>query len=101
MPLPIDFHWQRAAATAHEKDVIAFEGVWWVVRLYQVHRGGPYLAVLDQHLSREQQITKPCSSHAQGRIGAELWVERHQDRLRREIQQQRRLIALNQPPKVL
>ncbi len=100
MPLPIDFRWQRAAATADEKDVIAFEGVW-VVRLYQVHRGGPYLAVLDQHLSREQQITKPCSSHAQGRIGAELWVERPQNRLRCEIQQQRRPIAATQPPKVL
>lgn len=99
MPLPPDFRWQRAAATAHEKDVIAFEGVW-VVRLYQKHWGGPCFAALDQHLPREQQATRPCSSHTQGRIGAELWVDRHQDRLRREIQQQRRLIAATQPPKV-
>ena len=99
MPLPPDFRWQRAAATAHEKDVIAFEGVW-VVRLYQEHWGGPHFAALDQHLPQEQQTRRQCSTHAQGRAGAELWVARHQDRLRLEVQQQRRLVAATRLPKV-
>jgi len=55
---------------------------------------------LDQHLPREQQTRRPCSTHQQGRVGAELWIERHQARLRLEIQQQRRLIAATPPPMV-
>lgn len=99
MPLPTDFRWQRADATAPEKDVIAFEGVW-VVRLCQEYWGGGYFAALNQHLPQEQRISQPCSSHAQGRAGAELWVERHQVRLRREVQQRRRLFAATPPPNV-
>lgn len=97
MPLPPDFLWKKAAATAYVEEVIAFEGVW-VVRLYQESWGAPYAAALDHHLPREQQTLRPCTSYEQGRAGAEMWIERHQVRLRREVQQQRRLIAAMRPP---
>lgn len=59
--------------------------------MYQEAWGLPYIASLDQHLHREQQSHWLCTGYEQGRVGAEMWVERHQDRLRREVQQLRRL----------
>ena len=97
MPLPPDFRWMRAAGTAHREEVIAFEGVW-VVRMYQEAWGLPYIAGLDQHLPLEQQTRRLCTGYEQGRVGAEMWVERHQERLRREVQQKRRLEAATRPP---
>jgi len=65
--------------------------------MYQEAWGLPYIAGLDQHLPREQQTRRLCTGYEQGRIGAEMWVERHRERLRREVQQKRRLEAATRP----
>lgn len=47
--------------------------------------------LVDRHLPYEQWRARNCTSYEQGVIGSELWATRHQERLRLEIQQQRRL----------
>lgn len=46
---------------------------------------------MDRHLPYERWRARNCTSYEQGVIGSELWAIRHQERLRLEIQQQRRL----------
>lgn len=82
--LPPDFRWMKAAVTAYNEEVVALGDVW-VVRMYQEGWGSPYVAALDRHLPPDQQTRRRCTTYQQGRIGVERWVQRHQDRLRAEI----------------
>ncbi len=63
-------------------DVIRHRGQW-VVRLHQRVDTGAWFAELD--VQRERRNKRPCQSYDSGIIGAELWVARHQDRLRAEV----------------
>lgn len=57
-----------------------------VLRLSQrLNEGGWYASLDTQRPDRERWTTRDCTSYDQGVVGAELWVARHQDRLRAEI----------------
>ncbi len=62
--------------------VLELDGVG-VVRLME-GVGGSWFAVLNYHLPRDRHSMRDCTSYEAGRTGAELWVQRHRDRLERE-----------------
>ncbi len=63
-------------------DVIRHRGQW-VLRLHQRVDNGAWFAELD--VQGERRHKRSCKSYDTGIIGAELWVERHPDRLRAEV----------------
>lgn len=84
--LPPDFLWRSVASRPDGKnDAVMCDGTQ-VLRLSQRINAGSWFATLNTHrLSAEQRTYRECSSYEQGVIGAEMWVNRHQDRLRAEI----------------
>ncbi len=84
--LPPDFRWIKPAATAYDETVIA-HGDTWVVHIYQPERGRQWVAMLDAHREPEGRRHRRCTAFANGKTGAELWVQREQARLRLEVQQ--------------
>lgn len=57
-----------------------------VLRLSQrINEGGWYAALNTQRPDRGRWTTRECTCYEKGVVGAELWVARHQDRLRAEI----------------
>jgi hypothetical protein len=57
-----------------------------VLRLSQRINGGGWYAALNTHRSDRAHWTfRECTGHEQAVVGSELWVLRHQDRLRAEI----------------
>ena len=86
MPLPADFYW-TTRSSSHRDDlptVIACEGVWVVVMIQRVN-DGIWIASLDRHRHGPGGPFRWCSSYEQGRVGAELWVTRHEARLREDL----------------
>ncbi len=108
MPLPTDFYW-TTRSTSWPSDpltVIACDGVW-VVAMSQRIDDETWIALLDRHRNGPGGPSLRCTSYAQGRAGAELWVARHEARLRedvaainrwREAIRANRLAKLNTPP---
>jgi hypothetical protein len=86
MPLPADFYWTTRSASLPDDPltVIACEGVW-VVSLSQRVDDHTWVASLDRHRSGPGGPTRRCSSYEQGRAGAEMWVARHEARLREDV----------------
>ena len=81
--LPHDFEWAMSLPNPDcRPDVIRHRGQW-VVRLHQRVDNGTWFAELD--VQRERRSKRLCESYDTGIIGAELWVERHQERLRTEV----------------
>lgn len=81
--LPHDFEWTSSLPNPDcRPDVIRHRGQW-VAKLHQRVDNGAWFAELDVH--REQRWKRPCARYETGIIGAELWVERHQERLRAEV----------------
>lgn len=86
MPLPADFRWMPRSASrpGDPLTVIAYAGVW-VVVLSQRVDDGSWVATLDRHRHGPGGPWRRCSSFEQGCAGAELWVVRHEDRLRKDV----------------
>ncbi|WP_414492313.1 hypothetical protein [Stenotrophomonas maltophilia] len=86
MPLPPDFYWTTRSASLPDDapTVIACSGVWVVVLLQRVN-DGIWIASLDRHRHGPGGPSRRCSSYEQGRAGAEMWVSRHQTRLREDV----------------
>lgn len=89
MPLPADFYWTTRSASFPNDPltVIACEGVW-VVSLSQRVDDAIWVATLDRHRDGPGGpggSSRRCSSYEQGRAGAELWVARHEARLREDV----------------
>lgn len=84
--LPPDFHWRSVASRPDGKDdAVMGDGVQ-VVRLSQRINDGRWFASLNtQRAERADWTFRDCSSYEQGLAGSELWVSRHQMRLRAEI----------------
>lgn len=87
MPLPDSFYWTTRSASWPDDPltVIACQGVW-VVSMTERADDGIWVA----HLDRHRHIpgggpSRRCSSYEKGRAGAELWVARHQARLRDDV----------------
>ncbi|MBA0448663.1 hypothetical protein D7Y61_15225 [Stenotrophomonas maltophilia] len=86
MPLPPDFYWTKryVSRTEDPLTVIACEGVW-VVSMDQRVNDDIWIASLDRHRNGPAGPARVCTSYEQGRTGAELWVARHQVRLREDV----------------
>ncbi|HGM7335080.1 TPA: hypothetical protein ACKQCJ_001400 [Stenotrophomonas maltophilia] len=86
MPLPTDFYWTtRSASLPNEVlTVIACNGVW-VVAMAQRVDDGSWIASLDRHRHGPGGPFRRCTSYEQGRAGAEMWVTRHEARLREDV----------------
>lgn len=89
MPLPADFYWTTRSASlpTDAPTVITCAGVW-VVALTQRVDDGSWVATLDRHRRGPGGPGGPgrrCSSYEQGCAGAELWVARHEARLREDV----------------
>ncbi len=84
--LPPDFHWRSVASRPDGKDDAVMCDGTQVLRLSERINGGGWFVSLDtQRPDRAQWIFRECSGYEQGVAGAEIWVSRHQDRLRAEI----------------
>ena len=86
MPLPADFYWTTRSASwpSDPLTVIACDSVW-VVAMSQRVDDGIWIALLDRHHSGPGGPARRCTSYEQGRAGAELWVARHEARLRDDV----------------
>lgn len=86
MPLPADFRWTTRSASLPNDPltVIACHSVW-VVAMAERVGDGIWIASLDRHRHGPGGPFRWCSSYEQGRAGAELWVARHEDRLREDV----------------
>lgn len=89
--LPPDFRWRSVASRPDGlPDALLCDGVE-VIRLSQRVDDHVWWVWVDRHIPSDKLKGRTCSSYEQGVIGSELWAIRHQDRLRLEVQQQRRL----------
>lgn len=104
LPLPLDHDHDKRPR--RRLTVIAY-GTEWVVTLSRRVDDGTWIASLDRHRNGPGGPARRCSSYEQGRAGAELWVARHEARLRedvaainrwREAVRANRLAKLNIPP---
>lgn len=86
MPLPPDFYWTTRSASLPDDTptVIACSGVWVVVLMQRVN-DGIWIASLDRHRHGPGGPFRWCTSYEQGRAGAEMWVARHDARLREDV----------------
>lgn len=64
--------------------MIACEGVW-VVSMTQCVGDEIWIAFLDRHRHGPGGPSRVCNSFEKGRAGAELWVARHEARLREDV----------------
>lgn len=89
--LPPDFRWRSVASRPDGlPDGLLCDGVE-VLRLSQRVDDHLWWVWVDRHIPSDRPKGRTCTSYEQGVIGSELWAIRHQDRLRLEVQQQRRL----------
>ncbi|WP_423170993.1 hypothetical protein [Stenotrophomonas maltophilia group sp. CASM26] len=86
MPLPPDFYWTTRSASLPDDapTVIACSGVWVAVLMQRVN-DGIWIASLDRHRHGPGGPFRWCTSYEQGRAGAEMWVARHEARLREDV----------------
>lgn len=108
MPLPPDFYWTTRSASlpSDPQTVIACKGVW-LVSLSQRVDDNTWVAFLDRHRNGPGGPARRCSSYEHGRAGSEMWVVRHEARLRddvakitayREAVRDNRLVKAHIPP---
>jgi hypothetical protein len=89
--LPPDFRWRSVASRPDGlPDALLCDGVE-VLRLNQRVDDHVWWVCVDRHVPCDRLKGRICTSYEQGVTGSELWAIRHQDRLRLEVQQQRRL----------
>lgn len=83
--LPEDFRWERVTLHDAEPTLISYRGMP-VCRLMQRVDDETWYAYLDYQRpgGPSSWIRRNCSSFEQGHYGCELWVTRHQVRLRQE-----------------
>ncbi|KGK59556.1 hypothetical protein NC00_01130 [Xanthomonas cannabis pv. phaseoli] len=87
MTLPEGFHWTEAYQHQEGPPRMLALGSTGVARLEQRVDNGAWFILLDYHLPYEQRCKRQrnCTTFASGQAGAEMWVCRHEARLRREI----------------
>jgi len=84
MELPPDFKWQYASGLEQIPVTISHNSVG-VARISQRVDTLRWQVTLDYHKDRWHQTVRTCETQWTGRAGMELWVIRHQDRLRQEV----------------
>lgn len=60
-----------------------------IARLHQNVQTKAWFVTLDQHLDYERRRNRDCTNYETGKAGAELWARRHEERIRREIEERR------------
>lgn len=98
--LPPDFRWHAVGtATSDKPNQLLLDSVE-VARLSQRVDDHTWWISLDNQRDRELRKRKLCSSYSQGKAGAEIWAERHQARLRAEVDRYLLELKTNKPPMV-
>ena len=83
--LPPDFRWHAVGtATSDKPNQLLLDSVE-VARLSKRVDDHTWWISLNNQRDRELRKHKLCSGYKQGKAGAELWAERHQARLRAEV----------------
>lgn len=84
MELPSDFKWQYASGLEQIPVTISHNSVG-VARISQRVDTLKWQVTLNYHHDHREQTVRTCENQWTGRAGMELWVIRHQDRLRQEV----------------
>jgi hypothetical protein len=83
--LPPDFRWHAVGtATFSQPNSLLLDCVE-VARLYQRVREEAWWVSLNNQRPAEERKRVLCSGYQQGAAGVEIWAERHQARLRAEV----------------
>ena len=86
--LPPDFRWHSVGTAPHDQPNALLLDSTEVLRLSRrVDDGTWYVTLNKQRDDWNARKNVDCSSYRQGKAGAEIWAERHQDRLRAEVDQ--------------
>lgn len=85
--LPPDFRWHAVGTATSEKPNQLLLDCVEVARLSQRVDDHTWWISLNNQRDREFRKHVDCSNYQQGKAGAEIWAERHQARLRAEVDQ--------------
>lgn len=84
--LPPDFRWHSVGTAPRDKPNSLLLDNTEVLRLNRRVDDGTWWVSLNNHREyATHRSSRVCSGYEQGRRGAELWAERHQARLRAEV----------------
>ena len=84
-----DLTWRNSVQwSTSPPDTLCLDGTE-IARLHQRVDDLSWFVTLDQHLDYELRRSRDCTSYEAGRGGAELWARRHEERIRREIEERR------------
>lgn len=95
--LPPDFRWHSVGTATFEQPNALLLDNTEVLRLSRRIDDGTWWVSLNNQRDWNLRKHRDCSSYAQGKAGAELWAERHQDRLRAEVDQNLKKLAIGRP----
>lgn len=96
--LPPDFRWHAVGTATFDHPNSLLPDSSEVLRLHRrVDDGTWWVSLNNQRDDWRQRKSRGCSSYQQGRKGAELWAERHQVRLRAEVDQRIKRLGINKP----
>jgi len=96
--LPPDFRWHAVGTAAFDRPNSLLLDSTEVLRLNQrVGDGTWWVSLNNQREDWKLRKVRDCSSYEQGKAGAELWAERHQVRLRTEVDQRIKALKASKP----
>ncbi len=96
--LPPDFRWHSVGTATFDHPNSLLLDSTEVLRLNQrVDDGTWWVSLNNQRDDWTWRKVRDCSSYEQGKAGAELWAERHQVRLRTEVDQRIKALKANKP----
>lgn len=85
--LPPDFRWHAVGGAEHDHPNQLLLDCVEVARLYQRVDDHTWWISLNNQRDWDLRKSVLCSNYKQGKAGAEIWAERHQARLRGEVDQ--------------
>lgn len=96
--LPSDFRWHSVGTAAFDRPNSLLLDSTEVLRLHRrVDDGTWWVSPNNQRDDWNLRKHRECSSYQQGKAGAELWAERHQVRLRAEVDQRIKQLRNGKP----
>ena len=84
-----DLNWRNSIQWSTQPPDMLCLGTTEIARLHQRVKALTWFVTLDQHLDYERRRNRDCSSYEAGKAGAEIWAKRHEERIRREIEERR------------
>lgn len=94
--LPPDFRWHSVGTAPFDEPNSLLLDSTEVLRLNE-RVDGTWWASLDNQRDWKLRKNRDCSSYEQGKAGAELWAERHQARLRAEVDERIKQLRIGKP----